>query len=119
MTLEERRREIVTNNYDVIRQCIDTTLDELYDFKEALEIEGDTHNAEVLITLINNYEILKKSYAEKSLSEFQLEQIAAILEMRAKILEKKAADLDKAAKQLSSLRDEFIGGTPKITVLKN
>ena len=118
MTLDEHRLEVVNKNFDVIKQCIDTTLDELYDFIDALKVENDSKNAEVLQTLANTQETLRKSLMNRSLNSFQLEQIASVLDMRCTILTNKAEQLIKAAEELNKLREEYADFKPEIKVVK-
>ena len=118
MTLDEHRLEVVNKNFDIIKQCIDTTLDELYDFIDALKVENDTKNAEVLQTLADTQETLRKSLMNRSLNSFQLEQIASILDMRCTVLMKKAEQLVKAAEELNKLREEYVDFKPEIKVVK-
>lgn len=118
MTLDEHRLEVVNKNFDVIKQCIDTTLDELYDFIDALKVENDTKNAEVLQTLADTQETLRKSLMNRSLNSFQLEQIASVLDMRCTILTNKAEQLIKAAEELNKLREEYADFKPEIKVVK-
>lgn len=118
MTLDEHRLEVVNKNFDIIKQCIDTTLDELYDFIEALEVENDNKNAEVLKTLADTQETLRKSLMNRSLNSFQLEQIATLLDTRCTIIMKKAEQLVKAAEDLNKLREEYTNFKPEIKVVK-
>ena len=118
MTLDEHRLEVVNKNFDIIKQCIDTTLDELYDFIEALEVENDNENAEVLKTLADTQETLRKSLMNRSLNSFQLEQIATLLDTRCTVLTSKAEKLVKAAEELNNLRVEYSTAPVEIKVVK-
>ena len=121
MTLDEHRLEVINkgDNYNVIKQCIDTSLDELYDFIEALKVENDTKSAESLEQMVEILEDLRKKYLNHTLTSKELESISILLDMRTRVLIKKADQLVAAVEQITDLRDEYANYTPEITVLKN
>ena len=116
---DEWRREFIKNHFEVVKQCIDTTLDELYDFRDALVTEEDEKNAESLDMLAKSHESLRKNLMNKELTEFNLEQIDIILSTRATILTKKAEGLVKAAEEMAKLASEYSNGfKPEISIVK-
>ena len=95
-------------NKNVILACINTTLNELYDFKDALD-QADIKDskADTFGKIAAKYEEVRRRFIDDCWTDQDEASISVILNHRFKILLKKQEELDKAIKEMETLVSEI------------
>ena len=98
------KHAIIRENLDVVKASVNATLDELYDFIEALTaLDENDPSIKSLQDLADSYEEVRRDLLADELTSLRIYQLETILQHRLKILEKKRDEISLAINSLSQL----------------
>ena len=98
------RHAIIRDNLETVKACVNATLDELYDFIEALTaLDEKDPSINTLKELADEYECTRRDLLADELNTHRIYQIEAILQHRLKILTTKRDEISVAIDELSQL----------------
>lgn len=104
-------KKIIEDNYGFIKQCVNTTLAELYDLQDALDQANiNDSKADTFSKVAGSYEDLRRRLIEGKLEEKDYSSIEVILAHRERVLREKRADTEKALALFLEKQDEIIQG---------
>ena len=98
------KHAIIRENHDVVKASLNATLDELYDFVEALRaFDGGDPSIKSLEELAKTYEALRTAFLEDDLNSAKINSIEVVLQHRLNVLRNKAEGIRQATEALNQL----------------
>lgn len=102
------KEKIIKDNYEIIKACINTTLDEEYDFINALKLNDPTDESILTLQqLADEHEELRRKFLEGSLEDLDIESILIIIHHRKEVMGKKLKQMSAALSELEKLEKSF------------
>ena len=102
------KRKVIEDNKDTIKECLNVTLDEEYDYLEVLKTnEADEETQKPFIALTEDHETLRRALIDGELTDIQVEEIGIVIRHRRDIMQRKLVELTEATKIITALAKNF------------
>lgn len=103
------KRKVIEKNKDTIKQCLDVTLDEEYDYLESLKVdEAPEDRRKMFETLAADHEALRRAIIDgEELTDLQVQEVGLVVRHRAGIMKGKLIELQEAVKIMNTLAKNF------------
>lgn len=102
------KRKVIEDNKDTIKECLNVTLDEEYDYLEVLKTnEADEETQKPFIVLTEDHEALRRALIDGNLNDLQVEEVGIVIRHRRDVMQRKLMELTEATKIITTLAKNF------------
>lgn len=103
------KRKVIEDNKEAIKDCLNVTLDEEYDYLEALKVdEAPDDKKKMFETLTQDHEALRRALIDnEELTDLQVNEIGLVIRHRASVMQVKLAQLKEATEIIRTLAKNF------------
>lgn len=101
-------RKVIKENFEVIKTCINASLDEIYDTIEVLKNKNSNDESiESLNKFAEANEQLRRNFLNDCLSELEIKKIIVIIDHRLQVLENHIKKTKIAKEELAKIRGQL------------